>query len=260
MSTSVVCPSSKHIELPCIYRVSAFQPLHWLREGMRDFLRTWPASLSYGVVFSVMGYALVNYASENLHLAMALTTGFLLVAPFLAIGFYELSSQLEQSQRTGGRGEPFAGVRRNLGSIGLFAFMLAFILSAWERVSAILVGLFLKGDFVSIGYFEFSLLFTGEQLGFVAAYVGFGAMLAGLVFALSVVSLPMLMDRQVDLVTAMMTSLWVVRENVSAMLVWAALIAGLTALGIATAFVALALIFPVLGHATWRGYRELVET
>ncbi len=260
MNTSVVCPSSKHIDLPCLYRVPALQPLHWLREGLRDMLQTWPASLSLGAVFSVLGYALVNYAWERLHLAMALTSGFLLVAPILAIGFYELSSRLEQGRRLGGPGAPFAGVRRNIGSIALFGFLLAFILSAWERLSAILVGLFLRGDFVSIGYFDFGLLFTGGHLGFVAAYIGFGAVLAALVFALSVVSLPMLMDRQVDLVTAMMTSLWVVRENVPAMLVWAALIAGLTVLGIASAFVALALIFPLLGHATWHAYRDLVES
>lgn len=259
MNTSVVCPNTKHIELPCLYRVPVWQPVVWLRAGLRDFLHSWPLSLSYGVAFALLGYGLVNYAWKELHLAMALSTGFLLVAPFLAIGFYDLSRRLEQREQTGRVDAHFAGVRRNLASIGLFAFLLAFILSAWERLSAILVGLFLKGDFVTLGYFDFTLLFGAEHLGFVAAYVGFGALLAIAVFALAAVSLPMLMDREVDLITAMMTSLWTVRENWLAMLVWAALIAGLAILGIVSAYIGLAVIFPVLGHATWHAYRELVE-
>jgi uncharacterized membrane protein len=86
----------------------------------------------------------------------------------------------------------------------------------------------------------------------------FGAILAALVFALSAVSLPMMMDRPVDTVTAIMTSLWAVWRNPLPMLAWAGLIGVLTLVGVLTAFIGLAVLFPVLGHASWHAYRDLV--
>lgn len=257
MSTSVVCPNSKHIQLPCLVRVEVTRPIAWLRQGWGDFKRDPVTSVSLGAAFAILGALLVNHAWAHSHLVMALTTGFMLVAPFLAMVFYDLV----QRQEGAARGRPvaaFAGLRRNAGSIGLFAVLLAFILSGWERLSAILVGLFFSHGFVAADAFSFAHLFT-QDMGFVLAYVGLGALIAALTFSLSVVSMPMLMDREVDLVTALMTSLWTVRENFGAMVVWAAAIAGLTLIGFATAFIGLAVIFPMLGYATWHAYRELVQ-
>ncbi len=148
-------------------------------------------------------------------------------------------------------------VCENLASIGLFALLLMFTLSSWERLSAILLGIHLGSGQVP----EASLawLFSPENLNFVIAFSIVGAVLAAFVFAISVVSLPMLMDRRVDIVTAVVTSLWGVRENSLVMLVWATVIVSLTDIGIATWFIGLALIFPILGHATWHAYRELVQ-
>lgn len=255
MGTVTIKPHTKHIELPAIRRVRANQPLAWLRAGWADFLHDWPLSLTYGVLFAVLGYVLVDYAWSRLHLAMALTTGFLLVAPFLAIGFYDLSRRQENP----GRFKPFEGLGANLGSIGMFALLMAFIMSAWERISAILVGLFLKTDIVTSKSFSLGLLLAPEHIGFIAPYMAFGALVAALAFALAVVSLPMLMDRRVDIITAIMTSLWVVRENALPMLVWAILIGVLGFVGLLAWFLPLAIIFPVLGHATWHAYRDLVE-
>ncbi|MCU0842478.1 MAG: DUF2189 domain-containing protein [Thiobacillaceae bacterium] len=255
MSTLSVKPHSHHIDLPAVHRVPTARPFAWLRAGWDDFRRNWPVSLAYGVLFSVLGYLLVDQAWSRPHLAMALTTGFLLFAPFLAIGFYDISRRGERP----GLLRPFASVRRNATSIGMFALLLAFILSAWERLSAIMVGLFFRNDIVTDGGFYLGLLFTPEHIGFVVPYVMFGGILALGVFALSVVSLPMLMDRRVDFVTAIMTSLWVVRENPLPMLVWAVLIGALAFLGQLAWFIPLAVIFPILGHATWHAYRDLVE-
>lgn len=257
MGTTTICNFSKHLNVPCIDRVELGRPFAWLRAGLGDFVAKWPGSLALGVIFAGIGYLLVHEGWTRPNLAMALTAGFLLLAPFLAIGFYDLSLRHERERETGERLKPFASVTRNLGSIGLFAFMLAFVLTVWERVAAILVGVYTGGGEISgVG---FGWLFAGDNMGFLFLYAGVGAILAALVFALSAVSLPMLMDRQVDVVTACMTSLWTVWENKGVMLVWAALIVGLTAMGILTAFIGLAFIFPVLGHATWHAYRELVE-
>lgn len=255
MSTISFKPHTRHIDLPVLRRVGVDRPLFWLRAGWSDLLHNLPHSLGLGALFAVLGYLLVDHAWSRPHLAMALTTGFLLVAPFLAIGFYELSHRREHSAPH----RPFAGVRENAGSIGMYALLLAFLLSAWERLSAILVGLFLKNDIVVSTDFSLSLLFAPEHLVFVIAYFALGGLIAAFTFALSVVSLPMLMDRKVDLVTAVVTSLWVVRENVLPMLIWAILIGGLVFLGQLAWYVPLAVIFPVLGHATWHAYRDLVE-
>lgn len=255
MGTVTIKPHTKHIDLPSIRRVQALQPLTWLRAGWADLLHNWPLSLAYGVLFAVLGFVLVDYAWSRLHLAMALTTGFLLVAPFLAIGFYDISRRQENP----GRFKPFEGVGANLSSIGMFALLMAFIMSAWERISAILVGLFLKTDIVTNESFSLGLLLAPEHIGFIAPYMAFGALVAALAFALAVVSLPMLMDRKVDIITAIMTSLWVVRENPLPMLVWASLIAVLGFVGLLAWFLPLVVIFPVLGHATWHAYRDLVE-
>jgi uncharacterized membrane protein len=252
MTTSTMCPPGKHVSLPCLNRVSWQQPLVWLRLGWNDFVFSWSHSLAYGIVFSLLGFGLVNIAWSHHYLAMTLTTGFLLVSPFLAAVFYALSRQREQPDT-----DAFASIWENLTSIGLFALTLMFVLSVWERISAILIGNHLGASHVRDA--SLAALFTMESMNFVVAFMALGAILAVLVFAISVVSLPMLMDRRVDIVTAVVTSLWVVRENPLAMLFWAAAIVLLTGVGIATSFIGLAVIFPVLGHATWHAYRELVQ-
>ncbi|MEW6133433.1 MAG: DUF2189 domain-containing protein [Pseudomonadota bacterium] len=253
MSTLSIKPDTRNIDLPAIRRVETGHVLLWLKHGWKDLLRTWPASLGIGVLFTMLGYLLMEYARSRPHLALTLTSGFLLVSPFLAIAFYELSRHHEAA-----RAFRFEGVRRNSISIGMYALMLAFILSSWERISAIMVGLLFKGNLLADSIFALASLFTPEHAGFLVPYMLIGGMLAALVFALSVVSLPMLMDRKVDFVTAIVTSLWAVRENPLPMLLWAVVIGALTLLAELAWFVPLAVVFPLLGHASWHAYRDLV--
>ncbi len=253
MSTLSIKPRTTNIHLPTIRRVEISRPLMWLKHGWSDLLHDWPISLAAGVVFTLLGYMLLEYAWARPHLVMTLTTGFLVVSPFLAIVFYELSRHRKKPSA-----RYFDSTRKNLVSIGLFAFMLGFILSVWERLSAILVALLLRGDFIGEGPFSLGMLFAPQHFGFIIPYMLIGGVLAALVFALSVVSLPMLMDRKVDIATAITTSLWVVRENPLTMLVWAFIIGALTLLGEVAFFIPLVVIFPLLGHATWHAYRDLV--
>ena len=258
MERMIFRPNSRHMHYPGIRRVTFDSPWAWLREGLADLRRCWPISLAYGLVFAVLGYLLVNYAWTQMHVAMVLTSGFLLLAPFLALGFYDLSRQLDLGLRPSLR-HTFAAWRENGGSIGLFGALLMIALIGWERLSAILVALFMTGNPPAVENLFGEVIASGEHTAFLIAYVLFGALLAAVVFALSVVTLPMLLDRKVDTGTAMMTSLWAVRENPWVMLQWAVIIVVLIAVGYATWFIGLVFFFPLLGHATWRAYRELIE-
>lgn len=245
--------------LPGIRKVSVDQPFRWLRAGARDMAKAWPLSLFYGVVFALIGYGLVHGAWGKPHLAMSLASGFLFVAPVLATVFYSLSHRLEHHQRLPNLFVPLMSWRANPASLGLFALMLVFILSSWERISAILVGLFLGGSGIGSLSDLLTLSAVQQHADFVLAYLAFAGVLALMVFSLSVVSLPMLLHRKVDFATALVTSFMATRLNFPVMLLWGMLIAGLTAVGVATNFIALAVIFPWLGHASWHAYRGLIE-
>ncbi|MEW5789538.1 MAG: DUF2189 domain-containing protein [Pseudomonadota bacterium] len=258
MSALPLKPRVAGMVVPAIRAVTLGRPLHWLSLGLDDLRRAWPVSLAYGALFALAGWLLLDWARDSVHLSMALLSGFALVAPFLALGFLAVSSRLEHGLDSGGLLHPFVVVRRNGASIGLFAVLLAFLLSVWERLSALLVGLFVKQDLVATGYFSFSLLFDGDHLGFLLAYGVFGVILASLVFALTVITLPLLIDRPLDLVTAMVTSLHVVARNPLPLLFWAMLIVLHLLAGLGTGLLGLVVLFPILGHATWHAYRDLV--
>jgi len=251
-------PRAARMDLPAIRKIGLFQPLQWLKDGFRDLLKAWPVSLGYGVIFAALGYGLVQWAWSRPHLAMALTSGFLFVAPVLATVFYFLSHRLEHHHKLPGPLAPLVSWRANPASLGLFALMLVFVLSVWERLSAILVGLFLGGSGIGSVSDLLNPAAVSDHLHFLVAYLAFGGLLAAVMFSLSVVSLPMLLHRKVDFATALVTSFIATRLNLVPMAFWGAIIAVSIAVGMATDFIAMAVIFPWLGHASWHAYRVLV--
>jgi uncharacterized membrane protein len=258
-------PSVPHVEylptiLPEIRRVQSTASLQWLRLGLADLRQAWSVSLAYGVLFAGLGWALVTHGWSDSHFAIAFTSGFLMLAPVLAICFYAISRALQRHEPAVSLTRPFHILRDNGWSIGLFAIMLAMLFSLWERVTAIMVALTLKADVYAGDSFSYteSILFDPEHLPVVIGFFAIGGLFALIAFVLSAVSLPMIVDRRADPVTALLTSLAAVRRNPLALLIWAAVIAGLTGLGFLTGFIGLIVIFPLLGHATWHAYRELV--
>jgi len=246
----------KHFALPGIRRVAALRPLAWLAMGMQD-LRSNPAeSLAYGVLVAILGALVWAYAGDDPQRFTASITSFFLIAPLLAAGLYEISRRQELGQSTS-FGESLQGWRRSGGALAPFGLELFLFAIFWERLSAILFALSYGGHPPNLEAFFSDVFLSGAYPLFVAAYVGVGAIFAAIVFVVTAVAIPMLLDRNGDIYTAMATSFLAVTRNIPAMLVWALLIVALTALGFATLLVGLVIVFPLLGHATWHAYREM---
>ena len=232
-------------------------PWRWLRRGADDMRHALPASLFYGGVFALMGF-LLELFFEARAVELALVTGFLLVGPFLAVGLHDLS-------RRRALGEPprllptLTAWRANAPAIGFYALILALLLAVWIRVSVVVVALFFASDVPSDHGVLAELAASPEGWAFMAAYAAAGLGFALLVFATSVVSIPMLLDRPgMDTLTAMISSFSALQRNFLPMVLWAATIAVLTAIGFLTYRAGLVLVVPLIGHATWHVYRDVV--
>ncbi|MCK9381933.1 MAG: DUF2189 domain-containing protein [Sulfuritalea sp.] len=251
-------PQEQHPPFPVIRTgLPLSAPFHWLRLGADDLRAGGFASLFYGICFAAGGGLLFVAFRHAVQLVTAVTTGFLLVGPFLCIGLYELSRRRET-------GEPLnlmvtlAVWRRNIGCFGIYSLILIVLYLIWARASLVIFALFYQGGMPTLGSFMREIL-KFDNVEFLVAYLAVGGVFAMLVFALSVVSIPMLLERNEDTVTAMLASFLALARNLPMMLIWGALIALLGALGIALGFVGLIVTMPLVGHATWHAYRALIE-
>ena len=248
----------QHFELPTIQRVPINRPLAWLAAGWRDMRNNMGESLAYGLVFAVAGWLIWAYAAGRPQLFTASVTGFFLVAPLLAAGFYEISRRQEQGLGTS-FGESLQGWRRSGGAIAQMGVELVILAIFWERLSAILFALSYGGHPPNLESFFRDVFFSGDYNLLVTAYVTIGGIFAAIVFVLTAISIPMLLDRNGDRYTAMATSFLAVMRNIPAMALWAILIVVLAAIGFVTFLFGLIVIFPLLGHATWHAYRDLAK-
>src|SRR5262249_11871297 len=180
--------------MPVVKAIDVGAPFRWLGKGWRDLWQAPGTSFTYGGVFAAIGAFLVSFAWARSPVSPALVSGFLLVGPFLAINLYALSRQIERSGRVDAI-EALHAWRANAGSIGLFGFLLVFALIGWERISAILFALFYGGTMPDLKNFLSEVLLSGRYTELLIAYFGIGAIVAAVVFAVSVVALPMLLHR-----------------------------------------------------------------
>lgn len=241
---------------PQLCQIDPAAPFEWLKLGLSD-LRTSPgSSLFYGCCFTVMGYLLVFVLrDEPQHLA-AVTAGFLLLGPSLAIGLYDISRHHE-------RGEPcslmptLTAWRSNLANIGLFSMVLLVIFLVWARASLVSFALFFTGSLPTLHDLVRQIL-SPDNYVFLFVWLAVGFLFATLVFSISVISVPLMMDRQVDAITAVLASVQAVLRNPGPLAIWAAIIAWATAAALLMGFLGIIFVAPLLGHATWHAYRRLV--
>lgn len=242
---------------PPIGEVALDAPRRWLAAGWSDLRRAGSASLFYGGCFAAAGWLLQAVFAHAYALFAGLVTGFLLLAPFLAMGLYDLSRRIERGEAP--RLAPsLAAWRPNLANVSLLAGVLAVVMLLWARASMVLFALFFDAPGLPTFAGIVHSIATLEQPEFALIYFGVGGFFAIFVFAISVVAVPLMLDRGTDAITAAIVSIGVCARNPGAMLLWAGCIAMLAAVGIATWFAGLVVVMPLLGHATWHAYRDLV--
>jgi uncharacterized membrane protein len=241
-----------------VRRIGLTAPLGWLTKGWQDLWRQPAASLFYGLAIAVTGAVILSVTASLAYLFAAAVTGFLLVAPMLAAGLYELSRRYlagEPATLT----DSMLAWKRNPSALVSFGLLSILAGTAWQVVSVVIVALFYKGTALQPMAMMIEVLVNPQHYLMFVIYMGAGGLLAAVVFALSVVSMPMLVDRRCELLCALTTSVNAVAENPLPLALWALIIMLLTGLGFATALVGLVLIMPWLGHASFHAYKELVE-
>jgi uncharacterized membrane protein len=251
-SFDVVVPSIRKIELD--------RPWHWLLLGWRDLTRAPGLSLGLGLIFALVSWALTFglWWYGYLYLILPMATGFMIVGPILAIEFYEVSRRLAAGERVS-LNAAFAAFRRNPRQIAIMGFVLLLVLLTWIRIAAMIFMLYWGLEPPSFEQLIVNTFLRPASLPFLIVGVGAGGVFALLAYAISVVSIPMLADDpRVDAITAVVTSVRAVHTNPGPMLLWAALIAAVTGLGLATLYFGLIVAVPLIGHASWHAYRDLV--
>ncbi|HRD66941.1 MAG TPA: DUF2189 domain-containing protein [Candidatus Competibacter sp.] len=258
MITSIPVVESS-LTTPRVRKVPFDQPWEWLGAGWKDLWRAPAVSVPYGLLFVVMGYALVYLAITRFQYTLALTTGFLLAGPFLSMGLYDISRRLEAG-KVPTLSLALTSWQHNTLPILLFGLLIGLLMIVWARLSALLFGLIVAGGSVTLDNSVTELFFSGSGLTFLVVFTLVGGVIAAIVFAISVVSIPMMLDRKTDFITAVLTSLTAVRVNLAPMVLWAALIVIFTGIGLITFYLGLAIALPLIGHASWHAYRDLVES
>ncbi|MDM4765623.1 DUF2189 domain-containing protein [Pelomonas sp. SE-A7] len=238
-------------DLP-LSRLSLGQPLHWLALGWRDFRRAPSIGLFYGFCFMAMGWALLETYQRSPAWILWLSAGFLLLGPLLCMGLYQVSLRLERGQPID-LADSLTAWRTRTGQLAIFGFALLILEMLWGRAALVVFAVSFDG-MPDIGGSLLKLL-DPENLGFILTYLSVGAVFAGLIFSISVISIPMILDEQVDAITAALTSLRLCLSQPGVMLLWGALISILILLAMLPGFAGLLVVGPVLGHASWHAYR-----
>ena len=236
-------------------------PWKWLAAGWRDFLQAPALSFGYGIA-AVGGGVFILYTLWRLGLSALIPVAFgvfALVGPIIAVGLYEISRRLQN-------GEPL-----DLGAILLvrtkspmqiayIGFLLMFAVLVWVRLAIIIYALFASASYAPLGDFLGFAFSSPAGLAMLIVGTMVGGLVAFSIYLMTVVSIPMLMDRRADIFSGIFAGVKAVRDNPAPMLLWAWLIGILVLAGVATLFVGLAVAFPVLGHATWHAYQDIMKS
>ncbi|MEN1726924.1 MAG: DUF2189 domain-containing protein [Pseudomonadota bacterium] len=242
-------PEELPLAAPC-RSLDMGDPWIWIRKGWSDIRRAPRQSLTWGAVLVLLSYLVTSAAWQwgNLGLYLGLVSGFVFVGPWLALTLYAISRRLELDRKVS-LARSVADAGQSIKGALFFAVMLIIVLLVWARAANTLYIFF--PAMADPGW--------RDLLVFLSIGSAVGAVFSAVVFAASAFSLPMLMDRRADAVTAVVTSINAVLRNKGPMLVWAGIIVACVIIGALTAWLGFVLILPLLGHATWHAYRATID-
>jgi Predicted integral membrane protein len=234
---------------PC-RQVSVTAPFRWLKKGFADFKQMPMLSLMYGLVMMLISVVItyVAYQAHSIVLAIALTAGFFFIGPIIGIGLYSLSRQLSNNVQP----QLFRCIResrKNFSNAMVLSLIFLIVFLVWARAASM----------VHIFFPSMSSLDIQGWIKFLSIGTAVGAVFSVVIFCMGAFSIPMIMDRNVDTVTAVITSINAVLNNKLPMLVWGILIVTLTLIGIATFYIGFIVLLPIIGHATWHAYKETID-
>ena len=231
-------------------------PLRWLLQGLQDVRSAPGIAVFYGVCFWLMALLLGWVFRTRPEYTMSMASGCLLIGPFMAMGLYDTSRRREAGLRPS-LSESLTCWDSHMGSMGMLMLVLVVLELLWGRASLVVFAVFFNTGMPSTtGVLQ--AVFNPENWSFVAVYAVVGGAFAALVFSTTVVSIPMILDRDTDALTAGITSFRVVLENTAVMLWWGALITAIVGFSLWYWGICLLLAGPVLGHASWHAYRASV--
>ncbi len=242
--------------VPLVGKVSVSDLRAALRAGWRDFCKAPLFGLFFSAVYVVGGLVLVAIGAGTFMWTLAISLGFPLIAPFAAVGLYEVSRRIERGLPLNwGQvlGVVIAEKDRQIPWIG--AIIIIYFLF-WSFLAHMVFALFMGLSVMTNITSSYEVFLTPNGLAMMGAEFILGGIFAFILFTLTVVSLPLLLDREVDFVTAMLMSIQVVRVNFGVMLIWAAVVAVICVAAMVPGFLGLLVALPVFGHATWHLYRK----
>lgn len=253
--------SAGEVPLPKVRGITLETVVDALGRGVRDFQRAPQYGLGIGGFYALAGLSLLLLAYEGgyVFVIYPLAAGFALLGPFAAVGLYEVSRRLES-------GEPLSwgvlydvAIRKGRGRLGWMPMITLFAFFIWLDFAMIIYAVFFGIRFASITVMIGEIFGTMHGLFFLVLGNAAGALFAGTIFSISVIGYPILLDRDTDFITAIVTSMKCVLKSPRPMLSYALCIVFLLLAGLAPAFLGLIITLPVLGHATWHLYRACVE-
>ena len=265
--TPFVSRASSDVFLPPVLPIVLDQPLHWLALGFKDFSKSPWLSTLHGLVLAIWGAAITWLAHDRFWLLAGSLSGFLVIAPVLATSLYAMSRAMERNEKVDFKllvntWTQWHGRLRNepdsYWSLIRFGLLLALAATGWVITSSALITLLAPVPIHTPLDFVRHVVLNNKHFLF-EIWLGLGGLMAAPVFASSVISMPLLLDRKVTVLQAVLTSWKVVVTHPLPMVFWAFLIMGFSLLGIFSLFLGLILIVPMLGHGSWHAYRQLVD-
>ena len=257
MGTTLVSGQDQvlHVE---VMRIPVYRPFVWLRDGWRDMRRHWGTSLGYGALIVALGWTLLMFCGTHPYFIAAAISGFLLVGPLMSAGLCEMSRRHSLGQ-SANFDDSLEGFKRNAPALFEFGVILAVCAAVWFGISAVLLAsvFHIAAPDISETLYRGFLDLTNRSQ--VMAYIVVGGVLATGVFAVSVVAIPLIIDRHATAGQAISASVNAVVHNIPAMIVWSALILLLTVIGYLPLLCGLLVIAPLLGHATWHAYKGMIR-